>query len=172
MTTPRLPAAIEAEEGRESAAYPDPLSPLGGACECAGLRMADYRQVPGWASLDGAPWTIGVGQTGPDIHQGLVWSDAQIDAARDASIARAESGLDQYLPWWRKLSDVRQDALVSVTFQLGIHGLVAFHRSLTALEDGLYDQAADDFLQSLWAKQTPARAKRVTDLIRTGAYPS
>lgn len=147
MTTPQLPAAIEAEEGRKAAAYPDPLT-------------------------HAEPFTIGVGHTGPEVRLGLVWTNEQIDRALQSDIAKAEAGLDAHLPWWRKLSDVRQDAVLQLAFQMGVNGLVAFHRSLTALEDGLYDQAADDFLQSLWAKQTPARAKRITDLIRTGAYPS
>lgn len=147
MTTPRLVAAIEAEEGRKSAAYPDPLS-------------------------GGAPWTIGVGHTGPDVHRGLVWSDAQIDAVLNTDIARAELGLDHHLPWWRKLCDVRQDVLVQMAFQMGVDGVAAFHGMLAAAEGGDYAEAAQHMLDSLWARQTPARAKRLADLMKTGAYPA
>ena len=33
-----------------------------------------------------------------------------------------------------------------------------------------YDGAAKNMLKSLWARQTPERAKRVTDQIRTGVW--
>lgn len=147
MTAPRLAAAIVAEEGRKTHAYPDPLT-------------------------GGKPWTIGVGHTdGDHVYQGLVWTDAQIDAALAADIAKAEAGLDKTLPWWRSLCDVRQDCLVQMTFQMGLDGLLAFHRTLGFVQDHQYDAAAEGMLASLWARQTPHRAKRLAELMRTGAYP-
>jgi GH24 family phage-related lysozyme (muramidase) len=35
-----------------------------------------------------APWTIGWGSTGPDIHAGLIWTQAQCDARLAAQLAR------------------------------------------------------------------------------------
>ena len=43
--------------------------PLGGG------RFAAY----GDPGTGGAPWTIGWGSTGPDIHPGLIWTQAQCD---------------------------------------------------------------------------------------------
>lgn len=148
MTTPRLAAAITAEEGRKTHAYPDPLT-------------------------GGKPWTIGVGHTdGDHIYQGLVWTDAQIDAALAADIAKAESGLDRALPWWRKLCDARQDVLVQMTFQMGVNGVLVFKNTLHAMEAGDYAKAASGMRASLWAKQTPARAERLAKIMETGEYPS
>ena len=38
------------------------------------------------------------------------------------------------------------------------------------LKDGNYDTAADEFLDSRWAKQVGNRAIEVTDQIRTGEW--
>ena len=59
---------IKQEEGLRLNAYPDPLS-------------------------HGDPWTIGYGSTGPDIRQGVVWTQEQADAALEADASRAAA------PW-------------------------------------------------------------------------
>ncbi len=53
----------------------------------------------------------------------------------------------------------------------GITKLVKFQNALAALQLGHYGSAAGHFLDSLWARQTPARAERVTGMIRTGKRP-
>lgn len=45
---------------------------------------------PDPGSKDGKPWTIGWGHTGPEVVKGLVWTQAQADAAFVADIARFE----------------------------------------------------------------------------------
>ena len=51
-------AFIEANEGCELTAYPDPASALGKA-----MRLPESQRPAGWALLDGKPWTIGYGST-------------------------------------------------------------------------------------------------------------
>lgn len=147
MTSPRLPAAIEAEEGRRLHAYPDPLT---GA----------------------EPWTIGVGHTGPEVHEGLTWTDQQATAALKADIDRACRALDRALPWWRSLCDARQDVLAQMTFQIGIEGLLAFKHTLPAIKAHDYATAAHGMRLSLWARQTPSRAERLAKIMESGEYPS
>ena len=168
MTTSFLAADIEAEEGREPEAYPDPLSPLGRAAARARLALRDYRRVPGWMSLDAHPWTIGVGCTGPGVGQGVRWSDAQINQVRDQRIAAIEAKLDANISWWRRLSDPRQDVLVQMGFQMGVAGELAFHNTLADVEAGRYSAAADGMLASVWDRQTPARVGRLAAQMKTG----
>lgn len=59
-----------------------------------------------------------------------------------------------------------QRALGNMAYQLGPAGVVAFRKMLAALEAGDRVAAAEAALDSKWAIQTPARAKRVADLIR------
>lgn len=51
-------------------------------------RRADgtYAAYPDPGSSDGNPWTIGWGSTGPDVKQGVVWTQAQCDARFDTDV--------------------------------------------------------------------------------------
>jgi lysozyme len=57
-----------------------------------------------------------------------------------------------------------------MSFQLGVDGLLGFKQTLDAVKGGRYDEAAFDMLQSRWAQQTPARAKRLAEQMRTGLW--
>jgi lysozyme len=76
--------------------------------------------------------------------------------------------LDERLPWWSGLDNVRKRAIQNMAFQLGIGGLMGFTATLPLIRDGHYSQAAANLRQSKWAGQTPSRAKRVIRMIETG----
>ena len=56
--------------------------------------------------------------------------------------------------------------LVDMAYQLGLHGLFKFSKMLTALQAGYYNKAAEELLDSRYAKQTPERAKRNAAILR------
>ena len=56
-------------------------------------------------------------------------------------------------------------AVVAMAFQLGLNGLLGFKKMLHALQCEDWERASREALDSKWAKQTPARAKRVAALI-------
>jgi lysozyme len=143
MTTPHLANDISGDEGFRSRAYPDPLT-------------------------GGEPWTCGFGCTGPDVGPKTVWSRAVAVKRRDAKIAEAKADLDRHVPWWRSLSDPRQDALVNMAFNMGWPKLSTFKRMLAALDDADYAKAADEMLASRWAAQVGRRAVRLATQMRTG----
>ena len=62
-----------------------------------------------------------------------------------------------------------QHALINMAFQLGVNGLLGFEKMWAHLDNHDYEAAADEALDSRWATQTPARAKRVTDMMRSEA---
>ena len=62
-----------------------------------------------------------------------------------------------------------QHALINMAFQLGVNGLLGFKKMWAHLANRDYGAAADEALDSRWAQQTPERAKRVTDLMRSEA---
>lgn len=51
---------------------------------------------------------------------------------------------------------------------IGIEGLIAFRQMLDAISGADFSVASDNILNSLWAKQTPERAKRHAEVMRTG----
>ncbi len=70
------------------------------------------------------------------------------------------------------LDTVRRMALVNMSFQLGLNGLSKFKKFLAALDRKDWDGAAKEGFNSTWAKQTPNRAKRVMDMVKTGTTDS
>jgi lysozyme len=53
-------------------------------------------------------------------------------------------------------------------YQMGEQGLFEFRRMWTALDKLDFELAAQEALDSVWAKQTPDRAERIAEVIRTG----
>jgi lysozyme len=169
MTTQYLAEDVEAEEGRVNTAYPDPLSPLGQACTARKIPLKDYRLVPGYSALSGKPWTVGCGFTGPGIGPSTGMTDVQVDAELGNRLGAIEATLDKAIPWWRGLSDERQDVLVQMAYQMGTDGVLGFHDTLAAMQAGDFKAAADHMRNSAWAKrQTPARALREAHQMETG----
>lgn len=75
--------------------------------------------------------------------------------------------LDRNIPWWHDLTESAKRALVNMAYQLGWPRLSGFHFMLSALEKKDYRLAANSAWDSRWAKQTPARAKRIVDLFNS-----
>lgn len=102
----------------------------------------EYKAYPDPGSIDGDPWTIGIGHTGPEVKEGLVWDDAQIDAAYFADVARFEKAVNDLVT--ATISQSQYDALVCLVFNIGDS---AFEKStlLRKLNAGDYAGAANEF---------------------------
>jgi len=84
-------------------------------------------------------------------------------------IARFTAAMEGWPAWQKVRGDtVRAVALLSMCFQMGPQGLAGFKTTLAKIAAGEWEAAAAGMLQSKWAQQTPARAKRVAAMIRTG----
>lgn len=62
----------------------------------------------------------------------------------------------------------RAAALISMAYQIGVSGLLKFRKMIAAIENNDWDSAAREALDSRWAVQTPERAKRHSEILRTG----
>lgn len=58
------------------------------------------------------------------------------------------------------------EILYHLAYQLGLGGLLKFKKMIRALYAYDYKTAANEMLDSLWAKQTPNRANRLSDQMR------
>ncbi len=141
----KLRDQLIAEEGREHRAYPDPLT-------------------------GGAPWTIGVGHTGPEVVKGLVWSDTQIDDVLDSDIELKTRQVLNALPWLPALNEARQAVIIGMAFQMGVAGLLQFKNTLAYVKAGMWAKAADGIRASKWYRQTPNRAERMAKQLATGEW--
>lgn len=65
-------------------------------------------------------------------------------------------------------SEVRQQVLISMCFNLGISGLLALKQTLAACERTDYVWAAEEMLASNWARQVGARANGLARMMWEG----
>ena len=57
-----------------------------------------------------------------------------------------------------------------MVFQLGMTGVSKFKNTLKAVKEEDWDTAADEMLDSVWAKQTPERANELSSTMRSCKY--
>lgn len=103
-------------------------------------------------------------------HGGISEAEAEYLLQNDVSIVLA--ALHRNIPFFDSLCVPRQAVLVNMAFQMGIGGVQKFKKTLSLVEMGLYDEAADNMMKSLWAKQTPNRAAEMAQQMRTGKWQS
>ena len=124
-----------------------------------GLRLFPYRDSVG-------KLTIGVGRNLDDV--GITAAEA--DVLLDHDITRATTAGLMRLPWASTLGDVRRAVLVNMAYNLGVGGLLGFRVALAAMERGDWPGAAAAMLDSRWARQVGARAKRLAEQIISGEW--
>jgi lysozyme len=123
-----------------------------------GLRLKPYHCTAG-------ALTIGYGRNLDAV--GI--TEAEADIMLRADIEIAERGAKALVGnVWEQLSPARQAVLINMTFNLGRTRLAAFKNFLAALRTADYDTAADEMLDSRWARQVGDRATRLSDAMRHG----
>ena len=112
-------------------------------------------------------WTIGYGINVDKDHGGGITEEESEMLLLNRLNTKIEE-LDTAISWWRMLDDVRQDVIVEMAYQLGVQGLLDFNKFLAYAKAKQYDLAAGEMLNSLWAQQTPERAKMLSQRFATG----
>jgi lysozyme len=73
----------------------------------------------------------------------------------------------------QELNEPRYAVLLSMAFQMGTLGVLGFRKMLAALRAKDYALAAIEMLDSDWHfKDSPERARRHADIMRTGTWPA
>ena len=85
-------------------------------------------------------------------------------------IMSAYKGCKKLFKEFESLDVERQYALVDMCFQLGVKGLSKFRLMRWAIADKDFEGASKACLSSCYAKQTPKRARRIAEVIRTGVW--
>lgn len=109
--------------------------------------------------------TIGYGRNLDDV--GITEAEAAELLENDLSNARVQC-FAMFAEFFADLSHNRQDVLIEMMFNLGWRKLKGFQKMRLALERRNYEMAADEMLNSLWAKQVGQRAETLADLMRKG----
>tara|TARA_R100000664_G_C2710117_1_gene107247 strand:+ start:34 stop:459 length:426 start_codon:yes stop_codon:yes gene_type:complete len=108
--------------------------------------------------------TIGVGRNLRD--RGL--SDDEIELMLANDIRDFQEEVESAFPWWSDLDDVRQRVVVDMAFNMGLGSLSKFVNTLAHIENGRYEEASVEMLDSKWARQVGDRANVLSDMMKTG----
>lgn len=123
-----------------------------------GVRLKPYKDSVGKT-------TIGVGRNLDDV--GISTEEAMFLLRSD--IDRAAAWVRTSIPWSLNLGDARRAVLINMSFNMGA-GLAGFAQFLGKLKAGDYEAAANEMLDSLWARQVGTRSERLAQQIRTGEW--
>ena len=124
-----------------------------------GLRFKAYTDTTGNV-------TIGVGRNLSTT--GISASEAATLLAND--IQRTQNALSAALDWFSALDSVRQGALLNMAFNMGVNGLLGFKQFLVYMQAANWQAAANDMLNTTWAREVGARAERLAKQIQMGDW--
>lgn len=124
-----------------------------------GLRLKPYTDTVG-------KLTLGIGRNLED--KGITEQEALFMLNNDVDYFYGQ--LNKKLTWFKNLDDARQNVLVNMAFNLGVAGLLTFKNMLDAVRMGLFLVAAEEMLDSKWAKQVGYRAEELAEQMRTGVF--
>jgi lysozyme len=110
--------------------------------------------------------TIGVGRNLDD--KGISKEEAHM--LLDNDIFEACNECYQKFPWFDKLNEARTIVVISMVFNLGMTRFSKFRKTIKYIEAGRFDAAADEMLDSLWARQVGPRADELSQMMRNGGY--
>jgi len=107
--------------------------------------------------------TIGYGFLIRDL-----WMDEDIASMiLDRYLEKLQLEVNRRHPWVVEAPADLRDVVYNMCFQLGVGGFSKFKKAIKNMIDSNYEEAANEMLDSLWAKkQTPERAKRMSDIVR------
>jgi lysozyme len=124
-----------------------------------GVRLKPYRCSAGKI-------TIGVGRNLEDV--GITHFEAM--ALLSGDMERVVKEAVNSFPWFQSLSVVRQDVVLNMIFNLGIHRFQGFHKMISAIVRGNFEEAAQEMLASKWSDQVGIRALELARMMRTNIY--
>ena len=70
------------------------------------------------------------------------------------------------LDWYKDLPPEIQGVIIEMCFQMGTTGMLKFKKMIANMKDRNWKGAADEMLDSLWARQTPISANRLSEIVK------
>ena len=133
-----------------------------------GVRYAPYLDSRGFQ-------TIGVGHNMDAGPLPSWWTfpltDDQVNTLLTADLQSALNDLDDFIPWWAALDDVRQRAMLNLCFNLGWSKFREFAQFQSFVKAGAYAAAGQDLGNTPWFKEVGERGPRIVAMIETGFSP-
>ncbi len=120
-----------------------------------------------------APFTVGLGHTGPDVHEGDTWSEERCWHAyyNDYGIAETDASHVVGISCWAQLNEPRRAVLTDMAFNLGKPKLSGFKRMIDAIRTHDWLRAKVELLDSDYASDVKTRATMNARVLLTGVWP-
>ena len=123
--------------------------------ESEGFRSRVYKCTEGYD-------TIGYGFAVKD----LVMDKDIADMILERKVAELRLRVEQKFPFIDSMPEAVQDVMIEMCFQLGVSGFSKFKKTIQYLMTKQFKEAAVEMLDSKWYKQTPNRAKKLSDIVK------
>lgn len=130
--------------------------------EDEGERLTAYQDTEGY-------WTIGIGVL-IDARKGGGITKEESELLFNNRLNKKEMELMDKFPKYYSLDKVRQGVLLNMSYQLGVNGVLAFKKMLSAINVNDWNEAARQMKDSKWYRQTTNRAERLIKQMQTGEW--
>lgn len=107
--------------------------------------------------------TIGYGRNLDDVP--LSRCEAEYLLSNDVNVAKVKA---ERLTYFNDLNDARKEVVINMIFNLGYNGYKKFKKMEAAIIAEDYNMASMEMMDSKWASQVGARARRLSIRMRTG----
>lgn len=119
-----------------------------------GFRQFAYRDTVGKI-------TVGIGRNLED--KGISKAEALYLLHND--INDCEQQLKDRFYWFEQIHEDARTILISLCFNMGLGGLLTFTKALEHFKNENYKMAADELMNSKWAKQVGTRSLEIADIL-------
>ena len=123
--------------------------------ESEGFRPTVYKCTEGFD-------TIGYGFAIKD----LVLGEDICDMILERKVAELKLRIQQKFPFYEDMPEAVQDVIVEMCYQMGVSGFSKFRKTIDHFIRKDFKSASEEMLDSRWAKQTPNRAKKLSNYVK------
>lgn len=121
-----------------------------------GCRLTPYRDSEGVL-------TVGYGRN----LEAVPFSQGEVDLMFENDFARAKQHAETFVVY-ESLNEARRGVLIEMLFQMGARTVGEFKKFLNYAQQGDYERAHEEMLDSKWHFQTPARCEELADIFLRG----
>ena len=105
------------------------------------------------------------------IGYGFAIKDLELDTdvcdiILERKIKNLQDRVKNKFSWYKYMPPAIQDVVMEMCYQLGVTGVSKFKKTVAYLQNKEFKNASIEMLDSRWAKQTPNRAKELSNRVK------
>ena len=105
------------------------------------------------------------------IGHGFTIKDLELDEdiceiILERKLKELETRVNLKFKWFMYMPQEIKDVVMEMCYQLGVGGVSKFKKTIAYLQNKQWEEASVEMLDSLWAKQTPNRAKELSNRVK------